>query len=181
MVLIGQIAFRLLVFSMAYYGRCRCEQRLGILTECGGSRTAVVSAAPSAQIGLNSWSQLHGESNWFRTLPSLYLLRVMKKDDMTKRRKKTKSKTMTMINTFREHLQNFKTFREQPQMAILEKLWNCWHFWQWTAFAILAMFTLGMLVRESDELKTSASWIELKLSTRVWWLKTSSIKEIYQV
>ena len=103
----------------------------------------------------------------------------MKKDDMTKRRKKTKSKTMTMINTFREHLQNFKTFREQPPMAILEKLWNCWHFWQWTAFAILAMFTLGMLVRESDELKTSASWIELKLSTRVWWLKTSSIKDIY--
>ena len=94
---------------------------------------------------------------------------------------KNKSKKMTMINTFREHLQNFKTFREQPQMAILEKLWNCWHFWQWTAFAILAMFTLGMLVRESDELKTSASWIELKLSTRVWWLKTSSIKEIYQV
>ena len=42
---------------------------------------------------------------------------------------KTNTKTRTMTNTFREHLhrwhfENFKTFREHPLMAILEKLWN---------------------------------------------------------
>ena len=59
-----------------------------------------------------------------------------------------------MTNIFRDHLQRgifeyFEDVREHPQMVILEKLWNCWHFWQlkpdnkewhWTAFAILAMF-----------------------------------------
>ena len=72
---------------------------------------------------------------------------------------KNKSKTMTMINTFREHLQNFKTFREQPQMAILEKLWDCWHFWQWTAFAILAMFTIYCNnLHQSNKKWKKASW-----------------------
>ena len=169
MVLIGQIAFRLLVFSMAYYGRCRCEQRLVILTECGGAGQQWL--VPHHLLKSASIREANYTGRVTDSGP--YLLYICSE--------KNKSKKMTMINTFREHLQNFKTFREQPQMAILEKLWNCWHFWQWTAFAILAMFTLGMLVRESDELKTSASWIELKLSTRVWWLKTSSIKDIYQV
>ena len=73
-------------------------------------------------LGKNLPFESHPGGKW----PLRHLIRVMRRQDMTKKITKTNTKTKNMTKT--------KTFREHPQRAVLETcdLWYIWSEW-WAA------------------------------------------------